>query len=294
MIYYIYKVRRKQTSIRFSCFTLLHRYLRSISWVRRPQAATSWVSTRAPPCATAARRFRGGAYTPKAAIAATLPLLPPGEQANALRSFPEKKKNICLPFFPHSSHTPFLPRCSARELFAHTIRGSSAVGLPSASAASLQTKNAGPRHCAANPQKCRLLAQENARRHAWLTRSCFGRKNLFIDGPHCPFSFLLFYKGKEKENRSKFSRFEYIARTHFVRPHDVRDWPRASSAETKVAKSTDFCFIFESLPISLQDLARNSIGKCSWHIKDHCLGVNKASRVFLYFCVSFFSQNLSP
>ena len=40
-----------------------------------------------------------------------------------------------------------------------------------------------------------------------------------------PFSF--FTKEKKKENRSKFSRFEYIARTHFVRPHDVRDWPVA-------------------------------------------------------------------
>lgn len=53
MIYYIYKVRRKQTSIRSSRSAPPHRYLRSISWIswngHGPQPSTSWVSTCAPP-----------------------------------------------------------------------------------------------------------------------------------------------------------------------------------------------------------------------------------------------------
>ena len=82
----------------------------------------------------------------------------------------------------------------------------------------------------AHQKKRRLLAQENTRRHAWLSRSCFGRVVFQHRRPAFtttlfPFSF--FTKEKKKENRSKFSRFEYIARTHFVRPHDVRDWPVA-------------------------------------------------------------------
>ena len=53
----------------------------------------------------------------------------------------------------------------------------------------------------AHHKKCRLLAQENARRHAWLSRSCFGRKNLFIDGPHSLLPFFLspFLQRKRKK-----------------------------------------------------------------------------------------------
>ena len=89
---------------------------------------------------------------------------------------------------------------------AHTTRDPSAAGpSPVLHVAfcgpPINKKNAGPRHCAANPQKCRLLAQENARRHAWLTRSCFGRKNLFIDGPRSLLPFFLspFLQRKRKK-----------------------------------------------------------------------------------------------
>ena len=145
-------------------------------------------------------------------------------------------------------------------------------------------------------KKCRLLAQENARRHAWLTRSCFGRVVFQQRRPAFtttlfPFSF--FTKEKKKENRSKFSRFEYIARTHFVRPHDVRDWPRASSAEIYVAIATRFVRdCVEDLAVLTASMER--ISRCSWHIKDHYPGANKASRTSSYFYISLSSQNLSP
>ena len=169
---------------------------------------------------------------------------------------PRKRKNIFLPFFAHLC-VSLLPRCSAHKLFTRAARGPSAAGPSPA-----------PRRFLRPSHKQKMRAHGIAPR----TRKSvdFSLKKTHVGTPgfhalasaartysltarirYCPFSFLLFYKGKEKENRSKFSRFEYIARTHFVRPHDVRDWPRASSAETKVAKSTDFCFIFESLPISL-------------------------------------------
>ena len=117
-------------------------------------------------------------------------------------------------------------------------------------------KNAGPRHCAANPLTTKSVDFSLKKTHVGtpgfhVLASAARTYSLTARIHYHPFSFLLFYKEKKKENRSKFSRFEYIARTHFVRPHDVRDWPRASSAETKVAKNTDFCFIFECLPISL-------------------------------------------
>ena len=177
-----------------------------------------------------AHRFRGGAYTPRPQSLRPCCCFHLEDKANILPIFPpRKRKNIFLPFFAHLC-VSLLPRCSARS----SSRVSPAAQLRPVHYLLLRPfhkqKNAGPRHCAANPLTTKSVdfsLKKNARRHAWLTRSCFGRKNLFIDGPHCPFSFLLFYKGKEKENRSKFSRFEYIARTHFVRPHDVRDWPVA-------------------------------------------------------------------
>lgn len=73
-------------------------------------------------------------------------------------------------------------------------------------------------------KKRRLPAQENTRRHARLSRTCFGRNRRPASTTTLfPFSFST--KEKKKENRSKFSRFKYIARTHFVRPHDVRVGP---------------------------------------------------------------------
>ena len=228
MIYYIYKVRRKQTSIHFSRSALPHRYLRYISWI-------SWNGGHRPPQA-------GFHPVPQPArtVFAAVPI-PQGRNScdptststwrtkqTSLQSFP--RKNIFLPFFARLC-VSLLPRCSARS----SSRVSPAARLRpvrhSLLRPSHKQKKCGPTALRREPayhKKCRLLAQENARRHAWLTRSCFGRVVFQQRRPAFtpalfPFSF--FTKEKKKENRSKFSRFEYIARTHFVRPHDVRDWP---------------------------------------------------------------------
>lgn len=98
MIYYIYKVRREQTSISSSRSALPHKYLRSISW-------KSWngghkLGRSSTPCRSLrTRRFSRRRLYPKAAIAAILLLLPPRRQTNAFQSFPKKKKNNLLPFF---------------------------------------------------------------------------------------------------------------------------------------------------------------------------------------------------
>lgn len=253
MIYYIYKVRRKQTSIYFSRSALPHRYLRYISWiswVRRPQPSISWVFRLCRNCAHTASRRR---------------LYPRPQQLRSCYRHieqllsnlsPRKRKTILFLSLAHLSYAAPLVLLCPQPFARAAIRGRS---ITSFSAALPQTKNAGPQHCAANPlttfikraqKSVDFSLKKNTRRHARLSRSCFGRnRRPAFTTALFPFSF--FTKKKKKENRSKFSRFEYIARTHFVRPHDVRDWPRASSAETKVAKSTDFCFIFESLPISL-------------------------------------------
>lgn len=100
MIYYIYKVRRKQTSIHFSRSVPTHRYLRYISWIswngHRPQPFTSWVSRSVPQFAHAL--FSRRRLYPKAAIATPLSLLPPGGQANALRSSSRRRKQLSFLF----------------------------------------------------------------------------------------------------------------------------------------------------------------------------------------------------
>ena len=139
MIYYIYKVRRKQTSIHFSRSALPHRYLRYISWISwilRPQAAKvstlyklGFFHTESQP---RTRCFRGGAYI----LAAPLPLLPPGGQANALRSFLKKKKNNLFPFFRAPLRVaPLMLLCP--QALARVARDPSAAGSLPASAALL-------------------------------------------------------------------------------------------------------------------------------------------------------------
>ena len=246
-------MRRKQTSIRFSRFTLPHRYLRSISWI-------SWEGGHGPPQAgffhpvpqPAHASFSRRCLYPKAAIAALLPLLPPGGQSKHPSDlFPRKRKTSVFPF-PRTALT----------------RRSSCIALPASSSRVLPATHLRPvRHSLLRPShKQKMRAHGIAPRTRKSVDFSLKKTHVGTPGFHAlasaartysltarialfPFSF--FTKEKKKENRSKFSRFEYIARTHFVRPHDVRDWPRASSAKTKVAKSTDFCFIFESLPISL-------------------------------------------
>ena len=109
-----------------------------------------------------------------------------------------------------------------------------------------------------------------------------------------PFSFLLFYKGKEKRKQKQIQQVR-IHRSDSLRSSSrcTRLARRASSAEIYVAIATRF------VRDCVEDLAplaasMERIPKCSWHIKDHYPGVNKASRISSYFCVSFFSQNLSP
>lgn len=159
-----------------------------------------------------------------------------------------------------------------------------------------QTKNAGPQHCAANPlttKKRRLLAQESTRRHAWLTRSCFGRKNLFIDGPHSlPSFFLSQRKRKRKQKQIQQVR---IHRSDSLRSSSrcTRLARRASSAEIYVAIATRFVRdCVEDLDLLTASMER--IPKCSWHIKDHCLGVIKASRIFLLLLRFSFLHKIFP
>ena len=232
MIYYIYKVRRKQTSIRFSRSALPHRYLRSISWkswIRRPQAATSWVppyvATRARVVFAAVPIHQGRGSCALAAIATQK------VKKVSPNLSPRKRK---LPFFPSPRAAPSallcpqaLHVCRPRSICGRSAVRPSRYFLRPSHKQKMRARSIAPR---TRSKKHRLLAQENTRRHAWLTRSCFGRVVFQHRRPAFttalfPFSF--FTKEKKKENRSKFSRFEYIARTHFVRPHDVRDWPVA-------------------------------------------------------------------
>ena len=202
MIYYIYKVRRKQTSIRSSRSALPHRYLRYISWIswngHRSQPSTSWV----PPYVAVrphARRFSRRHPYPKAAIAAPLLLLSPSRRERKyLLVFSREKEKHLSSLFPAqlSLNVPLVLPCprSARLRPVHHVVF---CGPPI-------NKKCGPaalRREPAHHKKCRLPAQENARRHAWLTRSCFGRKNLFIDGPHSLLSFFLspFLQRKRKK-----------------------------------------------------------------------------------------------
>ena len=177
-------------------------------------------------------------------------------------------------------------------LYRDPSRAASSPSAAGSSAALPQTKKCGPaalrrepaRHvCQTCSKKRRLLAQENTRRHAWLSRSCFGRKNLFIDGPHSLLSFFLspFLQGKEKRKQKQIQQVR-IHRSDSLRSSSrcTRLARRASSAEIYVAIATRF------VQDCVEDLAplaasMERISKCSWHIKDQCPGVIKASRIFL-------------
>ena len=151
MIYYIYKVRRKQTSIRSSHSALTHRYLRSISWISW-KGISSLQAGFLPVLHPVSHPVRPPTTRSRIQLRSCCYCRHPEEKENIYWSFPEKKKNVCLPFFPHSSHPTFLLRCSTRKLFARAARSSSAAG-PSRRLLrpSHKQKNAGPQHCAANP-----------------------------------------------------------------------------------------------------------------------------------------------
>lgn len=180
MIYYIYKVRRKQTSIRFSRSALPHRYLRSISWIswnggHRSQPSTSWAF---PPRAAVRGVFSRRCLYPKAAIAVLLLLLPP--LTTTLQSFPKKKKNNLLPLF----RAPLACRSSCVALpaaiRAHHPDPSAAGPSPAAHVVFCgppTNKKRGPAALRREPaqKSVDFSLKKNTRRHARLSRSCFGR-----------------------------------------------------------------------------------------------------------------------
>lgn len=227
----------------------------------------------------------------------------PEEKENIYWSFPEKKKNICLPFSPHSSHPTFLSCCSARDP-SRAVCGSNATGPPPAvhvvfCGPPINKKNAGPQHCAANPLTTKSVDFSLKKTHVGTPglhalASAARTYSLTARIHYCPFSFLLFYKGKEKRKQKQIQQVR-IHRSDSLRSSSrcTRLARRASSAEIYVAIATRF------VRDCVEDLAplaasMERISKCSWHIKDHYPGVIKASRTFSYFCVSLFSQNFSP
>ena len=134
MIYYIYKVRRKQTSIRSSHSVLTHRHLRYISWIswngghRPPQAGFPPVLHPVPQL----RAVFAAVPIPKAAIAATLSLLPPGGQSKHPSNLSPEKHFSSL-FRAPLRVAPSALLCP--RFLTHTARGPSAAGPPLAPAA---------------------------------------------------------------------------------------------------------------------------------------------------------------
>ena len=202
-------MRRKQTSIHFSRSVPTHRYLRSISWiswVRRPQAAkvsTLYKLGFHPEPQSAHMSFSWRSPRPKAAIATLHLCFRWEDKANIPPIFPrEKEEHLSSLSPPQSSHPTFLSYCYVRGPSRAASDPSAAgpspllCGLPTNK--KMRARGIAPR---TRSKKRRLLAQENTRRHAWLIRSCFGRKNLFIDGPRSLLSFFLspFLQRKRKK-----------------------------------------------------------------------------------------------
>lgn len=118
-----------------------------------------------------------------------------------LCAFPQMEGRISFSF-PNFSRTAISFLISARYPTQHFIlvyaRNRPASINKKCGPAALRRE---PAHhvCQTCSKKRKLPAQESTRRHAWLTRSCCGRKNLFIDGPHSLLLFFLspFLQGKE-------------------------------------------------------------------------------------------------
>lgn len=305
MIYYIYKVRRKQTSIRSSRSALPRRYLRYISWIswiRRPQAAALYKLGFLPVLHSVPHPARLPATGSRIKLRPYLRLHLENKQTS-FDLFSKKKKNILLLFF----RVPLARRSSCVALPRVPRVPPSAAGPPSASHVAFCglpiNKKCGPtalRHepahhvCQTCSKKRRLLAQEKhtQARPAFtllLRPCCFSTSTARIH--YCPFSFL---KGKEKRKQKQIQQVR-IHRSDSLRSSSrcTRLARRASSAKIYVAIATRF------VRDCVEDLAplaasMERIPKCSWHIKDHCLGVIKASRTSSHLCVFFLPQNLSP
>lgn len=213
----------------------------------------------------------------------------------SFRSFPEKKKTSFFPFFTHLC-VSLLLCCSARS----SSRVSPAARLRPVRHSLLRPSHKQKMRAHGIAPRTRKSVDFSLKKthvgtpglHALASAALFFNN----DGPHSllPFSFLLFYKGKEKRKQKQIQQVR-IHRSDSLRSSSrcTRLARRASSAEIYVAIATRF------VRDCVEDLAplaasMERIPKCSWHIKDHYPGVNKASRISSYFCVSFFSQNLSP
>lgn len=145
-------------------------------------------------------------------------------------------------------------------------------------------KNAGPRHCAANPLIKKSVDFSLKKTHVGTPgfhalASAARTYSLTARIHYYPFSFLLFYKGKEKRKQKQIQQVR-IHRSDSLRSSSrcTRLARRASSAEIYVAIATRFvrdCVEdLDSLTASMERIPR-----CSWHIKDHYPGVIKAARI---------------
>lgn len=236
-------------------------------------------------------------------MAATLSPLPPGEQANIPSISSQEKEKHLSSLFPRTSRVLFFLCCSTHEprtCCQRPIRGRSIACRPRRFLRpSHKQKNAGPRHCAANPLTTLSKSVDFSLKKTHVGTPGFhalASAVLFFnnDGPHCPFSFLLFYKGKEKRKQKQIQQVR-IHRSDSLRSSSrcTRLARRASSAKIYVAIATRFVQdCVEDLAVLAASMER--ISKCSWHIKDHCPGVIKANRIFLLLLRLFSSQNLSP
>lgn len=147
-------MRRKQTSIRFSRSALPHRYLRYISW-KSWKGISPLQAGFLPVLHPVSHPVRPPTTKSRIQLRSCYCCRHPEEKENIYWSFPEKKKNVCLPFFPHSSHTTLLSCCyvcGLSQCRPRPIRGRSIARRPRRFLRpSHKQKNAGPRHCAANP-----------------------------------------------------------------------------------------------------------------------------------------------
>ena len=163
----------------------------------------------------------------------------------------------------------------------------------------INKKNAGPQHYAANPLTTFVKRAQKSVDFS-LKKTHVGTPGLHALASaartysltarihYHSFSFLLFYKGKEKRKQKQIQQVR-IHRSDSLRSSSrcTRLARRASSAEIYVAIATRFvrdCVEdLDSLAASMERIPR-----CSWHIKDHYLGVIKASHIsLLLLCFSF-------
>ena len=284
-------MRRKQTSIRFSRSALPHRYLRYISWiswVHRPQPSTSWVF---PPRAATAHRFSRRCLYHKAAIVARLCLCFHPEDKQTPSGLSSRKRKQLSFLFSHFSRVvppvSLCPRALFRTCRQRPICGRSIACRPRRLLRPPhKQKNAGPRHYAANPLIKKSVDFSLKKTHVGTPgfhalASAARTYSLTARVHYYPFSFLLFYKGKEKRKQKQIQQVR-IHRSDSLRSSSrcTRLARRASSAEIYVAIATRFVQdCVEDLDLLAASMER--IPKCSWHIKDQCLGVIKASRISL-------------